>query len=67
MHRFTKLARFHRFSRRVQPGLSLATPLSLGIGLWLALLQSPPDCQHGGTVRIMYVRVPTALVGKSHC
>ena len=67
MHRFTNLARFHRFSRRVQPGLSPATPLSLGIGLWLALMRSPPDDQQGATVRIMYVHVPTALVGKSHC
>jgi heme exporter protein C len=60
MHRFANPARFHRFSRRVQPGLSLATLLSLGIGLWLALLQSPPDYQQGETVRIMYVHVPTA-------
>jgi len=60
MHRFANPARFHRFSRRVQPGLSLATLLSLGIGFWLALLQSPPDYQQGETVRIMYVHVPMA-------
>ena len=60
MHRFTNPARFHRFSQRVQPGLLLATLLSLGIGLWLALLQSPPDYQQGETVRIMYVHVPMA-------
>jgi hypothetical protein len=58
MHRFANPARFHRFSQRVQPGLSLATLLSLGIGLWLALLQSPPDYQQGETVRIMYVQCP---------
>ena len=60
MHRFANPARFRRFSQRVQPGLSLATVLSLAIGLWLALLHSPPDYQQGETVRIMYVHVPTA-------
>src|SRR5262245_40593849 len=60
MHRFANPARFHRFSRRVQAGLSLATLLSLGIGLWLALLQLPLDYQQGETVRIMYVHVPMA-------
>ena len=60
MHRFANPARFHRFSRRVQPCLSLATLLSLGIGLWLALLQSPPDYQQGEAVRIMFLHVPSA-------
>jgi heme exporter protein C len=60
MHRFANPARFHRFSQRVLPGLSRATLLSLGIGLGLALLQSPPDYQQGETVRIMYIHVPSA-------
>src|SRR5262245_37217589 len=60
MLRFANPARFHRFSRRVQAGLSLATPLLLGIGLWLALLQWPSDYQQSETVRIMYVHVPMA-------
>jgi heme exporter protein C len=62
MHRFANPARFRRFSQRVQPGLSLATVLSLAIGLWLALLHSPPDYQQGETVRIMYVHVPMAWI-----
>ena len=65
MHRFANPARFRRFSQRVQPGLSLATLLSLVIGLWLALLQSPPDYQQGETVRIMYLHVPSAWMGMS--
>jgi heme exporter protein C len=32
----------------------------LGVGLYLALLNSPPDYQQGETVRIMYVHVPSA-------
>ena len=62
MHRFANPTRFHRFSQRVQPGLSWATLLSLGIGLWLALLQSPPDYQQGEAVRIMFVHVPSAWI-----
>jgi heme exporter protein C len=60
MHRFANPARFHRFSQRVLPGLSRATLLSLGVGLGLALLQSPPDYQQGETVRIMFIHVPSA-------
>ena len=32
----------------------------LFVGLWFALIDSPPDYQQGETVRIMYVHVPAA-------
>ncbi|MGD9878989.1 MAG: heme ABC transporter permease [Reyranella sp.] len=60
LHFLANPARFRRFSQRVLPGLTLATLLSLGVGLYLALWGSPPDYQQGETVRIMFVHVPSA-------
>src|SRR5690349_23964874 len=60
LHFLANPARFRRFSQRVQPGLAFATILSLAVGLYLALVQSPPDYQQGETVRIMFIHVPSA-------
>ena len=60
LHFLANPARFRRFSQRVLPGLTLATVLCVAVGLYLALLQSPPDYQQGETVRIMFVHVPSA-------
>ena len=60
MHRFANPARFRRFSQRVLPALSVATALALAVGLYLALIESPPDYQQGETVRIMFIHVPSA-------
>jgi heme exporter protein C len=58
LHLLANPARFRRFSQRVLPGLTFAAVLGLAVGLYLALLQSPPDYQQGETVRIMFVHVP---------
>lgn len=60
MHRFANPGRFVRISDRVLPYSSALTALCLGVGLYLALIVSPPDYQQGETVRIMYVHVPSA-------
>jgi heme exporter protein C len=60
LHFLANPARFRRFSQRVLPGLTFATVLGFAVGLYLALLQSPPDYQQGETVRIMFVHVPSA-------
>ena len=60
LHFLANPARFRRFSQRALPGLALATVLALLIGLYLALIQSPPDYQQGETVRIMFLHVPSA-------
>jgi heme exporter protein C len=60
MHRFANPARFRRFSQRALPALSLATALALAVGLYLALIESPPDYQQGETVRVMFIHVPSA-------
>jgi len=42
------------------PWLAAATAGTLALGLYLALIASPPDYQQGESVRIMYVHVPAA-------
>ena len=60
LHYLANPARFSRFSALVLPWLTAATVLLIGSGLYLGLLESPPDYQQGETVRIMYVHVPSA-------
>src|SRR3979411_1237125 len=60
LHFLANPARFRRFSQRVLPSLAFATVLALLVGLYFALVQSPPDYQQGETVRIMFVHVPSA-------
>ena len=62
LHFLANPARYRRFSQRVVPSLSIATALMLAVGLYLALIQSPPDYQQGDTVRIMFVHVPSAWI-----
>src|SRR5260370_38654136 len=62
LHFLANPARFRRFSQRALPALSFATALVLAIGLYLALVASPPDYQQGETVRIMFVHVPSAWI-----
>jgi heme exporter protein C len=57
MHRFANPTRFLKIADAVLPWTGGLTVLLLGVGLYLALLNSPPDYQQGETVRIMYVHV----------
>lgn len=60
MHRFANPNRFLRLSERLLPWSAAGAVLFLALGLYLALLGSPPDYQQGEGVRIMYVHVPAA-------
>ena len=60
MHRFANPTRFLRIANAVFPWVAASTALSLLVGLWFALFDSPADYQQGETVRIMYVHVPAA-------
>jgi len=60
MHSLAKPSNFIRLYHRLQPWLAVACGLFLVVGLWQALVVSPPDYQQGDTVRIMYVHVPSA-------
>ncbi len=60
IHRLANPARFQRFAEAVLPWSAGLTVVTLGVGLALALVGSPPDYQQGEAVRIMYVHVPAA-------
>ena len=62
MHFLASPAVFSRFVPRVLPWLAGACVLAVSIGLYLALVVSPPDYQQGETVRIMYIHVPAAML-----
>jgi heme exporter protein C len=63
MHRFANPARFLRLAKVILPYSSGIAALSLGLGLYFALIASPADYQQGESVRIMYVHVPAAWMG----
>jgi heme exporter protein C len=65
MHRFANPARFLRLADAVLPWAAAVTVIGLILGLYLALLGSPPDYQQGETVRIMYLHVPAAWMALS--
>jgi len=60
LHRFANPTRFMRLSGAVQPWVVGGAAICFPVGLYLALIASPPDYQQGETVRIMYVHVPAA-------
>ncbi len=60
LHRFANPNRFMRLSGAILPWAVAVAALSFPVGLYLALIASPPDYRHGETVRIMYVHVPAA-------
>ena len=60
LHRFANPGRFLRLAGAVLPWLTGGAAILFAVGLYLALLGSPPDYQQGDTVRIMYIHVPSA-------
>lgn len=60
LHRFANAARFQRLARAVLPWCAGTSVILFAVGLYLALVASPPDYQQGETVRIMFLHVPSA-------
>lgn len=60
MHRFANPNRFLKLAATLLPWSAAATLALTAVGLYGALLASPPDYQQGEAVRIMYVHVPAA-------
>ncbi|MFP6714669.1 MAG: Heme exporter protein C [Alphaproteobacteria bacterium MarineAlpha9_Bin5] len=60
LHRFANPNRFMRLSGLILPWASVVAVLTFPVGLYLALINSPPDYEQRETVRIMYIHVPAA-------
>lgn len=60
LHRFANPNRFMRLSGLILPWVSVVAVLTFPVGLYLALINSPPDYEQRETVRIMYIHVPAA-------
>ncbi len=63
MLNYANPTKFMALSGAVLPWLTAVTIVLLVTGLYLALLGSPADYQQGETVRIMYIHVPSAILG----
>ena len=57
---FANPTRYLRLTSKLQPFMMFVTLITLVIGLYYAIFNSPPDYQQSETVRIMYVHVPAA-------
>ncbi len=60
MHRFANPLRYQRVADAVLPWAGGAAVVLMLLGLYLALIEAPPDYQQGEAYRIMYVHVPAA-------
>ncbi len=63
MHKYANPRKFAALTDPLMPFLGVGTVALLLAGLFFALIASPPDYQHGDTVRIMYIHVPAAWMG----
>jgi heme exporter protein C len=60
MHKYFNPGKFGRIADKVLPFSATLSAALLAIGLYYALIASPPDYQQGESVRIMYIHVPSA-------
>ena len=51
--------------RRMLPAFIVATIVTFTVGIYYAILNSPPDYLQGDSMRIMYVHVPAAWLALS--
>jgi len=65
MHRFANPARFLRLSQWLMPLAALLACATLAVGQYWVWFIAPVDYQQGETVRIMYIHVPSAMLGIS--
>ncbi len=60
LHKFANPTRFLRLADAIRPWAGGIAVVTIAVGLYLGLFASPEDYQQGGSVRIMYVHVPSA-------
>jgi heme exporter protein C len=59
-HRFASPPHFYQLSGKLLPWLTLGFLVTLIPGLYLGLVQAPPDYQQGDSYRIIFIHVPSA-------
>ena len=60
LQQYANPARFNSLVANLIPWFAWLAGIFIFVGLYFALLGSPPDYQQGETVRIMYIHVPSA-------
>ena len=60
IHQLANPGRFQRLAGVVLPWTAAGAAIAIALGLYYALIVSPPDYQQGESVRIMYIHVPSA-------
>ena len=63
LHALANPARFLKLARPLTPILFWTGLALLAVGVWAGLTQTPPDYLQGETVRILYLHVPSAMLG----
>ncbi len=58
---FANPTRYHRLARILEPLLAVIGVPLLVYGLYLALVEIPPDYQQGESARILHIHVPAAM------
>ena len=56
---------FYKWSTKILPWLFISAILILGMGLFWGLLFAPTDYKQGDVYRILYIHVPSAILGQS--
>jgi heme exporter protein C len=63
LHALANPARFVKLARPLTPILFWTGLALLAVGVWGGLTRTPPDYLQGETVRILYLHVPSAMLG----
>lgn len=56
---------FYNWSSKIVPWLALTSIFLLSIGLYWGIFIAPPDYKQGDVFRILYIHVPSAIMGES--
>ena len=56
---------FYRWSSKIAPSLGILALIVLSLGLYWGLFIAPTDYKQGDVYRILYIHVPSAILGES--
>jgi|TARA_B100001094_G_C18023601_1_gene716431 heme exporter protein C len=56
---------FYKWSSKILPWLYIVSIITLGVGLYWGLFYAPADYKQGDVYRIIFIHVPSAILGQS--